>query len=263
MTMTPMSLQLDVFEGPLDLLLYLIKKNDLEISQISISSIVDQYLIYLETLKELDIDLASEFLLMAAELAHIKSKMLLPNSEDEVEEEDVALDLVARLKEYEKFKFAALDLKNRHWLNRDVFKRGSWLAQDDNDGDVEKEVKAERPYEVDPFDLIRAFAEVLAKLPKEVREHRVEAERVSVTERIYEILEVLKTKDSILFTEIFADQTSKIDSVVSFLALLEMGKLRMVRIFQTSIFEPIRLERRLEMNTDSLSEKNTEEITYR
>lgn len=261
--MNPMSLQLDVFEGPLDLLLYLIKKNDLEISRISISSIVGQYLTYLDTLKELDIDVASEFLFMAAELAHIKSKMLLPHSEDESEEEEATLDLVARLKEYEKFKFAALDLKNRHWLNRDVFKRGSWLSLDDDDGDVEKELKSERPYEVDPFDLIRAFAEVLAKLPKEIREHRVEAERISVTERIYEILEVLKTKDSILFTEIFAGQASKIDFIVSFLALLEMGKLKMVRIFQTSIFEPIRLERRLEIATDSLSEENAEAITYR
>jgi segregation and condensation protein A len=257
-----MSLQLDVFEGPLDLLLYLIKKNDLEISRISISSIVDQYLTYLETLKELDIDLASEFLLMAAELAHIKSKTLLPHSESEDEEEEAVLDLVARLKEYEKFKLAALGLKSRHWLNRDVFKRGSWLALDDDGIESEEEPKAERSYEVEPFDLIRAFAEVLAKLPQEVREHRVETERISVTERIYEILEVLKTKECILFTEIFSREMSKIDSVVSFLALLEMSKLKILRIFQTSIFEPIRLERRLDMTTD-FTEAEKSESDYR
>lgn len=260
--MTFLSLQLDVFEGPLDLLLHLIKKNDLEISRVSISSIVDQYLNYLEALKELDIDLASEFLLMAAELAHIKSKTLLPHSEDEDEEEEAVLDLVARLKEYEKFKLAALDLKNRHWLNRDVFKRGSWLALDDDNVESEEGPKSERSYEVEPFDLIRAFAEVLAKLPQEVREHRVETERVSVMERIYEILDVLKTKDSILFTEIFSGPMSKIDSVVSFLALLEMSKLKILRIFQTSIFEPIRLERRLDMTPD-FADAGKSEITYR
>lgn len=244
------TLQLDVFEGPLDLLLYLIKKNDLEISRVSLSEITDQYLLYLDGLKELDIDNASEFLSMAAELAFIKSKMLLPavEGDEEGEEGDVANDLIARLKEYERYKRAAKGLFERHWLNRDVFARGAFV-EEENTGEEEKVVRDDtnENFEVDTFELVKVFHDILNRLPKEDVNHRVVSERVSVTARIYEVLDMIKNVDSILFTDLFTQDFQRVDVVVSFLALLEMAKLKMIRVFQTSSFEPIRIQRRIEM----------------
>lgn len=252
------TLQLDVFEGPLDLLLYLIKKNDLEISRISVAKITDQYLEYLDSLKELDIDLASEFLFMAAELAYMKSKTLLPHEDDELEEgEEVADDIVARLKEYERFKMAAQDLKKRQWLHRDVFARGGFVEEtEDEEKKSEKEPNEDGEFEVDTFELIKAFYDVLNKIPQEKMDHRVITERVSVTDRIYEILDMMKNTDSILFTDLFTGEKNRVDIVVSFLALLEMAKLKIIRMYQTSSFEPIRLKRRIEVNEEILKNEN-------
>lgn len=250
------TLQLDVFEGPLDLLLYLIKKNDLEVSRISISKITDQYLQYLESLKELDIDDASEFLFMAAELAYIKSKTILPHEDSEFEDDDnVANDLVARLKEYEKYKLAAQDLKKRQWLHRDVFARGSFVAGE-NDADQDEQKTGDEEFEVDTFELIKAFYEVLNKFSADKVNHQVIAERVSVTDRIYEVLDLLKKTESILFTDLFSGDQTRINVVVTFLALLEMAKLKMIRIYQTASFEPIRLQRRIEVGEDILKNEN-------
>lgn len=255
------TLQLDVFEGPLDLLLYLIKKHDLEISRISIAQITDQYLKYLDSLKELDIDNASEFLLMAAELAYIKSKTILPYEDSDVEEdEEVANDLISRLKEYERYKFAAKDFKERTWLHRDVFARGSFVeTEEDEDTINEKKLDADGTYEVDTFELIKAFHEILNRIPKDEINHQVAAERASVTERIYEILDVLKKSDSVLFTELFSEVADRMDMVLSFLALLEMAKLRMIKVYQTSSFEPIRIQRRIDVSEDILNNENVVE----
>lgn len=249
--MTQVNLQLDIFEGPLDLLLYLIKNNDLDISKIAISKVTDQYLRYLDALQELNIDHASEYLYMAAELAHIKSRALLPHHHDEEEdEEDPAGDLIARLKEFERFKMAAQGLKERTWLYRDVFARGSFTQETGVGKPPGRTVSG--GYEIDSFELVKVFAELLAKLPKEERNYQILGEHVSVTDRIYEILEFLKEKESVLFTDLFGQEASKMDRVVTFLALLEMVKLRMVRIYQTGAYEPIRAQRRIEVSEDIL-----------
>lgn len=249
-----MKLHLDIFEGPLDLLLYLIKKNNLEISRISLSQVTEQYLVYLNTMQELDIDLASDFLYMAAELAHLKSSVLLPKPEtvDEGElEEDRADELVRKLRLYQHFKELAGELYRRPLLHRDVFTRGSFPDFEDTaqesqvvTGAVQRVMADE--YDLSSYELVRAFTEVLKKLPQEQREHRVAVERVSITERIYEIVDLLNRLESILFTDLFAGQSEKIDLVVSFLAILEMAKLKMLSVHQPENFGPIRLRRRLQ-----------------
>lgn len=259
-----MTLQLDVFEGPLDLLLYLIKKNDLEISRISVSQITGQYLEYLDTLKELDIDIASEFLYMAAELTHMKSKTLLPNDgqENEDDDDDVANDLIARLKEYERYKLAAKDLKQRSWLHRDVFTRGSFVEEELEEKPVKKEADADGNYDVDTFELIKAFYDIVNKAPKGEVNHKVLSERVSVTERIYEVLDHLRRSESVLFSDLFAGDVKKIDLVVTFLAILEMGKLKMIKVYQTGSFEPIRVQRKVEVEDGEslMQQENLEEL---
>lgn len=246
-----MKLELDIFEGPLDLLLYLIRKNDLEISRVSVSDITDQYLAFIETMAELDIDLAGEFLVMAAELAHIKSKTLLPDDgSDGPEDGEAVSDLVARLKEYQRYKLAAMELAKRRWLGRDVFTRG---------GLEDEGIPADEAllYEVDPFDLIRSFSEILRRLPKEIRSHHIAKERVSVTERIYELLEILKQKESVLFSDLFAADRTRVELVTSFLAILEMGRLGLTRMYQTETFAPIRVQRCGEIGKDWLDAAQT------
>lgn len=242
-----MKLHLDVFEGPLDLLLYLIKKDDLEISRVSIAGIAAQYLDYIETMKDLDIDLASEFLVMAAELAHIKSKALLPDDRDEAPEEgdDSAADkLVAKLRLYQKYKSLAGMLAARPWLGRDVFKRASFDMGESVEELDERKSRPEEgaPLEVSAYDLVRAFNDMLKRIPPARRDHRVVVERVSVTERIYEILDRLRRVEHVAFTDLFSGHVEKVEYIVTFLAILEMGKLRMVRIYQTENYGPIRLQ---------------------
>lgn len=241
-----MRINLALFEGPLDLLLHLIKKNDLDIYNIPIALILDQYLEYLELMKELDIDLAGEFLLMAAEMAHIKSKSLVHQPEEEEGfDADPRADLVARLVEYQRTKRAAVWLNSRPLLARNVFKRPESLQKGDEEaalGTVEAE-----PLAVDPFNLLKAFQEILKKIPKEIR-HQVEAERMSVTERIYEILENLRETESVPFAALFAGETTRPRVVVTFLALLEMARLQMILIHQMESFGDIWVKRRMEIN---------------
>lgn len=238
------NLSLDVFEGPLDLLLYLIRKNDLEISRVSVSVIADQYLVFMDTVGELNIDIAGDFLVMAAELAHIKSRMLLPVGTDaESEEGDVASDLAAKLKEYQRYKLAAMQLGERHRLGRDIFKRAP------ADPNCEESLASgDEHYEVDMFDLMRAFAAVLERLPKEIKSHEVQVDHVSITERIYSILDLLKKAESLEFSELFEGVASKAELVTSFLAILEMARLKLVAMTQVGQFAPIRLRRNIDVS---------------
>ena len=275
-----MKLHLDAFEGPLDLLLFLIKKNNLEISRISIAEVTEQYLLYLETMKTINIDVASDFLVMAAELAHIKSKILLPKKErSDEDDDDEALEsadgLVKKLKEYQLFKRASQNLFERALLGRDQFKKGQiefsdiienleQLDEEKDDDQSDNKTKKEERYNVGAMDLLRAFGEVLKRIPKSERKHHVDAERVSVTDRIYEILDTLDTKEQTLFTDLFANDYEKIEYVVSFLAILEMGKLKLIRIFQSDVYGPIRVAKKdgaeLEKNaTENLAERIEQE----
>lgn len=216
---------LQVFEGPLDLLMHLIKKNDLDIYDIPVSFVLEEYMGYIDTLRELDIDLAGDFLLMAAELAHIKSRMLLPTEthDDEDDEFDPRADLVKRLLEYQQFKEASERLSHRAMLDRDVFKpRG-----------VEKiESDEEAPIEGNVYDLIEAFSVILKKVPKESF-HDVAVDRISINDRIYQITDLIKQGSTISLASLLEPPISRYDVVITFIALLEMCRLKMIRVHQS------------------------------
>jgi segregation and condensation protein A len=226
------------FEGPLDLLLHLIQKHELDIFDIPIAFVTTRYLEYLNIMQSLDLDVAAEYLLMAATLAHIKSRMLLPAappdeaetaSEDDLEEDPRAA-LVRRLLEYQKFRAAAEELASRGVAGRDVFPRGAPIDV----ASPEMVPLAELPL----FALLDAF-EKLLKRRKLTVSHEVTTERVSISERIQEIVDRLKLARTSVFDDLFEGVQTRIDLVVTFLALLEMTRLRMTRLYQTGPLEPL------------------------
>lgn len=225
--------KLPAFEGPLDLLLHLIRKNDVSISDIPISAVLNQYNEYLTLMQELNIDLAGEFILMAAELSYIKSKMLLPDSEGENEEGiDPRADLARRLLEYQQYKSAAQELIHRPMLGRDVFVRSSQKL---------KEIDSESILQVDLFKLLSAFQDVLKKVKPEIY-HQVKGETLSVTERIYTLLELLKNIRTATFDSFFNSVSTKAECIVTFLAVLEMIRLKLIRVWQMNSLDIIRVE---------------------
>ncbi len=230
------TVRLEMFEGPLDLLLHLIKKNKLNVTDIPIALITEQYLEYLKLMKVLNLDVAGEYLLMAATLLHIKSKMLLPASpegEGEEGETDPRAELVRRLLEYQRYKEAAVELEKRPLLDRDVFIR--MVSQG-------REEPEEERVEATLFELLEAFRKVLEKAKLEAAFHEVALEPITLEERIQEILSLLqKEKRSMAFHSLFPEQASRRMIVVTFLAILELVKAKAVRIFQASPFETIRI----------------------
>jgi segregation and condensation protein A len=235
-----LNLKLEAFEGPLDLLLHLIKKNEIDIYDIPISLITQQYLQYLEVMKSLNLDIASEFLVMAATLLHIKSKMLLPQAdEEETEEEEEAgedprAELVRRLLEYQRFKEAAQELAKGPLLDQEVFIRHFF---------EEKELEATEEFldgEMSLFDLVQAMKQVLETLPAgEVEE--ISVDQLNIKDKIHEVMEQLWEKESILFADLFSKMTPRREVVVTFLALLELIRLRMIQIYQGDSFGSIRI----------------------
>jgi segregation and condensation protein A len=230
------TVRLEMFEGPLDLLLHLIKKNRVNITDIPIALITEQYLEYLKLMKVLNLDIAGEYLLMAATLLHIKSKMLLPASSGEEGEEietDPRVELVRRLLEYQQYKEAALELEDRPLLDRNVFARP--VSQETEETEEEERV------EVSLFELLEAFRKILDKARLETF-HDVTLEPVTVEEKIREVLSLLQKENrSMAFHTFFPDQASRATVVVTFLAVLELVKMKAIRIFQASAFETIRL----------------------
>jgi segregation and condensation protein A len=230
------TVRLEMFEGPLDLLLHLIKKNRLNITDIPIALITEQYLEYLKLMKVLNLDIAGEYLLMAATLLHIKSKMLLPASSGEEGEEietDPRAELVRRLLEYQQYKEAALELEDRPLLDRNVFARP--VSQETEETEEEERV------DVSLFELLEAFRRILDKARLETF-HDVTLEPITVEEKIREILSLLQKENrSMAFHTFFPDQASRATVVVTFLAMLELVKMKAIRIFQASAFETIRL----------------------
>ena len=218
----------EVFEGPMDLLLYLIKKNDIDITDIPIAFVLEEYLKYLDTLKELNIDLAGEFLLMAAELAYIKSRMLLPQEGpmEEEEEGDPRADLVRRLLEYQQYKEAAEALLQRPQLNRDVFVPGRVVGDDENIEPLEAPLG-----EGDVYRLVDAFARILVRLPKE-QFHDVAVDRISVNDRILQLVDMINEGQVVRIEDLLEKPVTRYNVVVTFLALLEMSRLRMIQLFQ-------------------------------
>jgi segregation and condensation protein A len=224
------AVKLSVFEGPLDLLLHLIRHNEVDITDIPIARIAEQYLETIELMDELNLDVAAEYLVMAATLALIKSRMLLPDEPHEDEEGiDPRADLVQRLLEYQRFKEAAETLSRRRLLGRDVF---SVIGPP-----PEKTPDGQREIEVGLFELVAAFREVLDQAKSLTIKHEIESENITVRERMLVVMDLLEVNESLDFMRIFeADDGDGVASrpvlVATFLAVLELARLAALRIYQ-------------------------------
>jgi segregation and condensation protein A len=224
------AVKLAVFEGPLDLLLHLIRQSEVDITDIPVAHIAQQYLETIELMQELNLDVAAEYLVMAATLALIKSRMLLPGED---EDDDVVIDpraeLVQRLLEYQRFKEAAEALSRRRLLGRDVFSvKGPG---------PERTPDAEREIEVGLFDLVAAFKDVLENTKSAEFRHEIESEHVTVRERMMAVMDMLEKNEQIEFTRIFLDEDgggapTRPVLVATFLAILELARLSALRIYQ-------------------------------
>jgi segregation and condensation protein A len=234
--------KLDSFEGPLDLLLHLIRKHELNIYDIPIAIITEQYLQYIEMMQELDLDVAGEFLVMASTLIHIKSRMLLPRPEtaagDDTDAEDPREQLVRRLLEHQKFKAAAELLHERETLRSAQHMRPDTRIADAAGDGYEPEL------EVDLFSLLAAFRGVLERANRRPR-MVLPPEQISIEDRMHQLLGRLSETDACGFEDLFADgDGSRGFMIVTFLALLEMIRLKQVRIFQQGGVGPIRVYKR-------------------
>lgn len=227
--------QLEIFEGPLDLLLHLIKKNEVSISDVPIAAITEQYLSTLELMQSLNLDVAGEFLVMAATLIQIKSRMLLPAGEEDGDEEeggDPREELIRRLLEYQRYKEVADDLERREVLSRDVFVRPSKAPA---------EVETVGFDELSLFDLISALHHVLERLPKG-GVHEVILEKISMREKMSQLLDDLHQRGRVIFQSLFEGAASRMEVVVTFLATLELVKIRAIRVWQEERVGPIVIE---------------------
>ena len=229
--------KLEVFEGPLDLLLYLIKKEEVDIYDIPIERITNHYMEYLSLMKLLNLEVAGEFLVMAATLMYIKSRLLLPAdqqvADSEAEEgEDPRWELIRQLVEYKKFKDAALQLGRREEEQSHLFPRQV--------GDLGIAVEPDKPLaEVGIFDLINAFNQVLKKASAREDFREIYEERFTVSDKIEEILYTMRDRAGIIFSEVFASASSRAEVVVTFLALLELIRLKRLRVQQAAAFGEI------------------------
>jgi len=225
--------KLEIFEGPLDLLLHLIHKNEVDIFDIPIATITDQYLEYIDMLKALNINIAGDFLVMASTLTHLKSKMLLPELKED-EEDDIANEITRPLLEYMRFKEAAEALSDREILEKNVFSRQMqpWLSN---------QLKDEEPQlDINLFQLMDAFRRVLdQQLPGAKIE--VHLDRWSVRDKMEVIMNLLKEKGATFFNEIFSKDRTISEFVVTFLALLELAHLGLIKIFQPTQESEIQL----------------------
>jgi segregation and condensation protein A len=225
-------IKLPAFEGPLDLLLHLIRENKIDIYDIPISFITGRYLEYIGMMKELSLDIAGEFLVMAATLIHIKSRMLLPLDEEagEEEKEDPRLELVQRLLDYQTFKEAASILKEKEDEALRIFGREPLDSGESDDGEGQDLYL----FDVNIFDLLGAFKKVLDSAPPEVR--TITKETLTVKDRMVAVMEMLESTESIRFEEIFRDNASRFQLIVTFLALLELLRLGLARVYQEGEF---------------------------
>lgn len=233
-------LKLEMFEGPLDLLLYLIKKNEIDICDIPIAQVTEQYLEYIEMMHLLNLDIVGEFLVMAATLIQIKSKMLLPPdpAEEQPPEEDPRDELVRRLLEYKKFKEIADDLKEKESLRQDLFPR----SVDTQKMSELKEEAKEVYYEVSLFDLINALTHTLRRLPEE-KNYEISQDEYTVDQKIHMILHRLMDRERIVLSELLADSKSKMEVIVTFISVLELIRLKEILVIQQHLFEEIEIIR--------------------
>lgn len=223
------SVHLDKFDGPMDLLLHLIKKNELDICDISIAVITRQYLDYIKLMKDLNLEVAGDFLVMAATLLQIKSRQLLPvddQEEPEQEEIDPRGELVRRLLEYQQYKEAGMLIGARALLGREVFARSA------PEPVLTAAQSAEGPLEVTLFELVDAFRLLLQRIPLESFHDVAPGDSLSIADCINDILSQLQERDSISFDDLTRDENTRERIIVTFLALLELCRLKLIRIFQ-------------------------------
>lgn len=224
-------IKLPAFEGPLDLLLHLIRDNKIDIYDIPIAFITHQYLEYIKIMKELDLEIAGEFLVMAATLIYIKSRVLLPPDEEAAEDqtEDPRLELVHRLIEYQTYKDGASILREREAEWQNIFVRDE-LPDDDESS----EPAALSLFDMNIFDLLGAFKKILDTVPEQVI--TITREALTIKDKISLIIESIENKDSIRFEDLFKSDVTKQQLIVTFLALLEILRLGLARVYQEKEF---------------------------
>ena len=225
---------LESFEGPLDLLLYLIRKQNLDILNIPVADITRQYMTYVEIMRAANLDLAAEYLVMAALLGEIKSRMLLPRPKaEEEDEEDPMAALVRRLQEYERFSQAANELDDRPRLERDIFASQA-VFDDPNPPEIKAEVSLEQ--------LVKAYQSVVERA--DANQHmKVSRDMLSMRERMTSILSRLQNQDYLRFEELFTHAEGRLGVVVTFIALLELFRDDMLVVVQTEPLAPIHIKR--------------------
>lgn len=232
--------KLETFEGPLDLLLYLIRKNDMDICNIEIAKITDQYLDFLNAMRTLDVDLAGEFIVMAATLIYIKSKMILPSPEMEAEEEglDPKEALIKRLIEYQQYKMAAESLSKSPILNEDLFKVHLCFEEAPNPDIHPKEILLE----VGIYELALAFQEMITRTIRVV--HHIEADTMTIEQKVIEIVEKINRElnETLHFQHLFPPSPSRSEVVLTFLAILELTKLQFIKVYQADFLTDIHLK---------------------
>jgi segregation and condensation protein A len=223
------NIKIPEFEGPFDLLLHLIRENKIDIYDIPIAVITSQYLEYLEMMKELNLEIAGDFLVLAATLIHIKSRMLLPADEElpPDEQEDPRVELVQRLLEYQKFKEAAGDLRSKEDVWMKVFHREP--VSDSEEG--EKELYL---FDINLFDLLDAFKKILDKAPPEIVS--ITKETLTVKDKMSGIMEIMEDQETVRFENLFVEGITRIQLIVTFVALLELIRLGLIRAYQEREF---------------------------
>ena len=224
---------LEAFEGPLDLLLYLIRRQNLDILDIDVAEITKQYMGYIELMASIQLELAAEYLVMAAMLAEIKSRMLLPRQQSEEEdEEDPRAELIKRLQEYERFKQAAEDIDELPRMGRDIHRATAEAPDRDQ----------QRPHPaVDMRELVAALADVL-KRSEMFESHQIEMEKLSTRERMSQVMENLRDNQFVPFVALFTLEEGRLGVVVTFLAVMELIKESLVEIVQSESFGPIHVK---------------------
>jgi segregation and condensation protein A len=223
---------LETFEGPLDLLMYLIRRQNLDILNIPIAEITKQYMEYVELMRNINLDLAAEYLVMAAMLAEIKSRMLLPRHDEVVDEEDPRAELIKRLQEYERFKQAATDIEELQRMERNNFLTSVKVIRNDK----------EKPEpDVDLSELLLAFKSVLKQVDMQ-KHHEIEREEISIRERMTHVLSKLNGDSFVEFQSLFTIKEGRLGVVVTLMAILELLKLKVIDMVQAEAFAPIYLK---------------------
>jgi segregation and condensation protein A len=227
---------LEAFEGPLDLLLYLIRRQNLDILDINVAEITRQYMGYIELMQAIQLELAAEYLVMAAMLAEIKSRILLPRQvvEGEDEEEDPRGELIRRLQEYERFKAAAEDIDEMPRMGRDIHQAS---------GESPDRTEERQFPEVDMREVLSALADVLRRAEM-FESHHIQLEKLSTRERMSQVLEAIRGKQFVPFVSLFVEKEGRLGVVVTFLAIMELIKESLVEIVQNESFGPIHVKAR-------------------